>query len=393
MRKRMLVSVLACGTFLMGTTEFLVAGLLPEIADSFSVSVAHAGLTITVFAVGMILGTPAMALLTLRLPRRTTLALSLAVFAAGHVVVAMTTMFSVLLAARFVTAVATGAFWAVAAVAAAEAVGPAHSSRALAVVLGGGMLANVLGVPLGAFSGLMFGWRGPFLALALLALTCAAAVLRVVPGGAERGADSSVRAAIRALWSARLWLTLAICAAVNASVLSVYSFVSPLLTQAVGLPTSMVPVVLVMFGTAALVGSLIGGRLGDRRPFRVLMVTAGGTLLATAGLCLTTTPWTVLLLLMLLGFAGLSANPILVGLVVRYGHIAPTLPSAMATAVFNIGTAAGTIITESLLVSPVALVAPSVTGAGFGLLAFIPLGVLILLESPSRRRHARRSGA
>ncbi|WIM92607.1 MFS transporter [Actinoplanes oblitus] len=148
-RLPVLTYVLAAGTFLMGTTEFVVAGLLSEMADDFGRTVGQTGLTITVFAIGMIVGAPAMALLTLRMPRRLTLTLALGLFAAGHVVAALTDSFPVLLAARFVTAVATGAFWAVGSVVAAQAAGPAASSRALGIVLGGGMLANVLGVPVG----------------------------------------------------------------------------------------------------------------------------------------------------------------------------------------------------------------------------------------------------
>ncbi len=119
-----MVHVLALGTFLMGTTEFVVAGLLPEIAGDLQVSVARTGLMITVFAVGMIVGAPLTAMLTLRLPKRLTLMLVLGVFAAGHVIVALSSNFTLVLAARFLTAIATGAFWAVANVAAARARAP-----------------------------------------------------------------------------------------------------------------------------------------------------------------------------------------------------------------------------------------------------------------------------
>ena len=159
------VYALAACTFLMLTTEFVVAGLLPEIAGDLDVSVARAGLLITVFAIGMIVGAPAVALLFRRMPRRGVLLLALAVFAAGHVVVALGSSFPLLLAARFVTAWATGAFWSVAFVVAGRAAGPTSSSRALGVVGAGGMLANVIGVPIGAFAGQLSGWRGPFWAL------------------------------------------------------------------------------------------------------------------------------------------------------------------------------------------------------------------------------------
>ena len=147
---------------------------------------AQAGLLITVFAVGMIVGSPTMALLTRRMPRRVTLMLALAVFAAGHVVVALGSSFPLLLAARFVTAWATGAFWSVASVVATRAAGPAAGARALGLVGAGGMLANVVGVPLGAFAGQLTGWRGPFWALAVLALAAVALIARHVPHDARR---------------------------------------------------------------------------------------------------------------------------------------------------------------------------------------------------------------
>lgn len=212
----LVIYVLTAGTFLMGTTEFVVAGLLPEIAADFGRSIAQAGLAITVFALGMIIGAPSMALLTLRLPRRLTLTLALLVFAAGHVIVALTTSFTIMLAARCLTAFATGAFWAVAAVVAARIVGPAASSRALGIVLGGGMLANVLGVPIGALAGQLVGWRGAFWGLAVLALLAAITVARTVPADHAHQPTPSVRAEVAGLRSGRLWLTLATCAAVNA---------------------------------------------------------------------------------------------------------------------------------------------------------------------------------
>ena len=167
------VLLLAVGTFLMCTTEYIVAGLLPEIAADFDVSLAQVGLLITVFALGMIVGAPVMAIATLRLPRRLTLVLALLVFAAGHVVAALGGSFEMALLARAVTALATGAFWSVASVVAMTAAGPALSSRALGVMMSGVGLATVAGLPLGAFVGQLVGWRGTFWALAGLAAMAA----------------------------------------------------------------------------------------------------------------------------------------------------------------------------------------------------------------------------
>lgn len=379
--------ILTAGTFLMGTTEFVVAGILPEVASSFDLTVAHAGLAITIFAIGMIVGAPTMAMLTLRLPRKLTLMLALAVFGVGHVVSALTSDFTVLLIARFVSAVATGAFWAVAAVVASHLVADRVRGRALGFVLGGGMLANVVGVPLGAFAGQLIGWRGPFWALAVLSLAMVVAVRAAVPVEAPDRSAPSVRKELRSLRSGRIWLTLAICATVNAGVLSIYSYVSPLLTDRTGLDASVVPLALLLFGSAALAGSVLGGRFGDRSPLGTPLVTASATVVIAAGLVFAGSSIVpTFALIALLGLVGLSANPVLVSLAVRYGGETPTLPSAMATSIFNLGTAVGTGITGVLIGTPLGASAAPVVGVIAGVLTFVPLLGLIAVD---RRQHQK----
>jgi predicted MFS family arabinose efflux permease len=299
------VYVLAVGTFLMLTTEFVVAGLLPEIAGDLGVSVARAGLLITVFAVGMIVGSPAMALLTRGLPGRTTLLLALAVFAAGHVVVALGSSLPLLLGARFATAFAAGASWSVASVVATRAAGPGSGARALGLVGAGGMLANVVGVPIGAFAGQLSGWRGPFWALAALALVAVPLVARHLPredGGPQR---VSVGSELGALRSGPLWLVLAACATTTGGVLSAYSFISPLLTDRAGIGPRWVPLVLVGFGVASLVGTVLGGRLGDVRPHATTLAVAASTTVVLVALCLVSgSALPAVVLVVLLGSSG-----------------------------------------------------------------------------------------
>ena len=387
-RLPLVVYVLAAGTFLMGTSEFIVAGLLAEMARAFDVDVARAGLAVTTFAVGMILGAPTMALLTLRVPRRRTLILALATFAAGHLVVALSSSFPLMLGARFVTALATGAFWSVASVLAARSVGPAASSRALGVVLSGGMLANVLGVPAGSFAGHVAGWRAPFATLAVLALLAATVIARTVPHDHREHGAPSVRAEFVALRSRRLWLVLATCALVTGGVLSVYTLIAPLLTERAGLSGRTVPLALVIFGVGALLGSLLGGRAGDAHPYATGLAAAAVTFLASGGLVLfSDLPVLALLLFALLGLTGLSANPMYVALAVRFGGHAPTLATAMATSLFNLGTAIGTAISAATLNTSLGATGPALVGAVCAALIVVPLGALTL----SARNHPQRS--
>ncbi|MFJ8764519.1 MFS transporter [Streptomyces clavifer] len=385
-RLPLVVHVLAMGTFLMGTTEFVVAGLLPEIAGDLQVDVARAGLLITVFAVGMIVGAPLMAMLTLRLPNRLTLMIALGVFAAGHVVVAVGSSFTLLLAARFVTALATGAFWAVANVVAARAVGPAASSRALGVVGAGAMLANVVGVPLGAFAGQLMGWRGPFWALAALGAAAVALIARHVPHEGRAGKAVSIRTELSALRSGRLWLVLAACATTTGGVMSAYTYISPLLTGRAGLAAGLVPLVLAGFGVGALAGFLAGGRLGDHRPYMTTIVAPAVTTVLLLAICLLSGQAApTIALVVLLGLFGLGANPVLISLGVRFAGRAPTLGSALTVSAFNLGTAIGSWSAGRALVSPLGVTGPAVVGTAIAALTLVPTVAIALVQ---RRRGA-----
>jgi predicted MFS family arabinose efflux permease len=378
------VYVLTFGTFLMIMTEFVVAGLLPEIAGDLQVSVARAGLSITVFAVGMIVGAPLMAMLTLRLPARLTLVMALGVFAVGHVVVALGSSFGMLLAARFLTALATGAFWAVANVVAARSAGPAARSRALSVVGAGGMFANVVGVPLGAFAGQLVGWRGPFWALAALSLALTGLIARYVRHDRPDHEVVSIRSELTALHSGRLWLALAACATTNAGVLSTYSYIAPLLTDRAGIAVGLVPLVLAGFGVGALAGSIAFGLVGDARPHATTIVAAGVTTVLLVVLCrFSGYGVPTIVLVVLLGFFGLGANPILISLAVRFAGRAPTLGSALSVSAFNVGTAGGSWVAGLALDSSLGAIGPAAIGAVVAALTLIPTIAIALTE---RRR-------
>jgi predicted MFS family arabinose efflux permease len=355
--------VLAVGTFLMATSEFVVAGLLTELAHDFSIDVPAAGLVITVFAIGMV-ASPVLVVLTLRLPHRSTLVALLLLFALGHVVAALSPVLAVLLAARFVTALATGAFWAVSGLVAAQAAGDGSASRAIGLISAGGMLATVVGVPLGAVAGQISGWRGPFWALAVLAAGAAALIARLVPRSTgEQEEARTLRRELAALRSVRMWMVLLTCVFVAAGVLSVYSFVSPLLTGRTGLPEDVVPIALVAYGIAALMGTLVASALGDHRPYATLIVNASITLVALIVLlAVSTLPVPTVVVFGVLGLSGFSANPILGLLVLKYGGDAPTLANGLTPAAFNLGTAIGTGIAGAALRGPLGPIAPVVVG-------------------------------
>ncbi|WP_228990012.1 MFS transporter [Streptomyces sp. DH8] len=378
------VWVLAAGTFLMGTTEFVIAGLLPQIADDLGTSVSHAGLLITAFAIGMIVGGPTMALATLRLPRRLTLVAALTVFALGHLIAALSSSFTVVLAARVVTALATGAFWAVGFVIVTAAAGPARATRAVGVMMGGLTLANVVGVPIGSFVGQYTGWRGPFWALALLAGLAAVYVGRFLPATQQR-AEVSVRAEVRALRQGRLWLALAAAVLIMGGVLATYTYITPLLTDRAGIPSGAVPLVLIVFGLGALGGTAIGGRLGDRRPTATTITAATVTALALLALIpLSTSPVTAVVLVFVMALAGFTVNPVVTALAVRFAGSAPTLTSALTTSAYNTGIAAGSALAGTALNTSLGLTGPALVGAVSAALTLLPL-IALFLTGPRRR--------
>ncbi|MGY3061525.1 putative MFS family arabinose efflux permease [Streptomyces sp. TE3672] len=359
----LVVWVLAAGTFLMGSTEFVIPGLLPQIAGDLGTSVSHAGLLITAFAIGMIVGGPTMALATLRLPRRLTLIAALAVFTLGHVLAALSSSFGIVLAARVMTALATGAFWAVRFVTATAAAGPGRATRAVGVMMGGLTLANVVGVPIGSFVGQYTGWRGPFWALAVLGGLAAVFVGRFIPAGQQQ-AGVPVRAEVRALRQGRLWLALAAAVLIMGGVLATYTYITPL--------------VLIVFGLGALGGTAIGGRLGDRRPMATTITAAAVTALALCLLIpLSTGPVTAVALVFLMALAGFTLNPVVTALAVRFAGDAPTLTSALTTA-YNTGIATGSALAGTALDTSLGLVGPALVGAVSAALTLLPLTALAL---------------
>ena len=380
----LVVYVLALGTFLMLTSEFVVAGILPLIAGDLQVSVAQTGALITVFAMGMVVGAPLMAMLTMRMSKQLTLVLALIVFVGAHVVVALGQDFTLLLVARFVSALATGAFWAVSAVVATRAAGPSSGARAVGVVGAGGALATVLGVPLGAFVAQLVGWRGTFWALAAAAVLATVLVARLVPRDVPGAHPTSLRAELAGLRSGRLWLALAACATTCGGVLAAYSYIAPILIDQAGVTASQVPLVLTGFGVGSVIGTLLAGRFGDAHPGPITIITPAVTTVLLLAISLVSgSPWLTSALVVLLGLFGLSANSVLIHLAVRFAGKAATLGSALSVSAFNAGTAVGTAVAGAALVSPLGTTGPGLVGTVIAALTLIPA---IALAFANRRR-------
>jgi DHA1 family chloramphenicol resistance protein-like MFS transporter len=337
------VYILGLAIFAQGTSELMLAGLLPELATDLGVSIPAAGLLISAFAVGMLVGAPVLAVVTLRWPRRTALLVFLAIFALTHVAGALTPNYEVLLATRVVGAFVYAGFWAVAAVTAVGLVPHNCRAKAMSVVAGGLTIATIVGLPAGTVIGQHLGWRAAFWAVAGLSLLAMAGVLVTIPGGApDPDSAPQLRSELRAMANRRLWLSYATTALVTAAILVIFSYFAPLLTVATGLRPGAVPAVLALYGVGSLIGITIGGRTADATPFRTLSVGIGGLVVLSAALALWAgTAVVAIAIIFLLGGFGFAVNPALNARVFSLSGQAPTIATAINFSAFNVGITIG----------------------------------------------------
>jgi len=257
------IPTLSLCAFAVTTAEFVIAGILPQVAAGLLVSIPSAGHLVTAYAVGMIVGGPMLTLLTVGIPRKPLIVTLLAVFIIGNLVAAAAPNYFTLLAARFVSGLVVSTFFAMAVVVAASLVAPGKQASAVAKVALGFNLAMILGAPLGTLIGQQFGWRATFLAIAVLATVALAFLVKLVP---VRGVPTtgSVAGDLRVLKCCDLLLALGMTAVGNAGVLMVFVYLAPLLTAIGGFAAETVPVLILIYGVGATFGNLAGGWLSDR---------------------------------------------------------------------------------------------------------------------------------
>ncbi|WP_425583118.1 Cmx/CmrA family chloramphenicol efflux MFS transporter [Streptomyces luteosporeus] len=338
------VHVLGLSVFALGTSEFMLSGLLQPIARDMDVSIPQAGLLVSAFAIGMVVGAPLLAAATLRLPRRTTLVALLAVFGLGQVAGALAPTYGVLFASRVVSALACAGFWAVGAAVAVSLVPVDARARAMAIMVGGLSIANIAGVPAGALLGQHAGWRAAFWAVAALSAVGLVGVLALVPATQPpTGADAPrLRTELAIYRDRQVWLALITTALNAAAVFCLFSYLAPLLTETAGLPESWVPTVLALFGVGALIGTTIGGRVADAHLFGTMYGGIGAAAVVMAVLALTAhTAAAAIGMAVLLGVAAFTTAPALNARMFNVANAAPTLAGATTTSAFNLGNTIG----------------------------------------------------
>ncbi|MGQ3385238.1 Cmx/CmrA family chloramphenicol efflux MFS transporter [Glutamicibacter sp. TV12E] len=373
---------LALAVFVMGTSEFMLAGLLPAIATDLNVDVAAAGLLTSAFAISMAFGAPLMAALSRRLPERTTLLSCLLLFAISHATAALAPDYALLLTTRILGAVSNAGFLAVA-LNTATRLAPAHlKGRALAILLAGTSAATIAGVPAGTLLGAHVGWRSVFWVIGSLCLPAIVGVFMAVPVSRAQGAPTDrapqLITELAELFTPQLAGTMLLAALVNGGTFAVFTFIAPLVTTTAGLADPWVPLVLVLFGLGSFAGITLAGRVSDRRPVAVL-ATGGPPLLAgwIALALLAERPAALLALVFAQGFLSFAVGSTLIGRVIHAATGAPTMGGSYATMALNAGGALGPVLGGITLSAGVGLLAP-VWVAVF----LVALAMLISLVAP-----------
>ncbi|WP_341267244.1 MULTISPECIES: Cmx/CmrA family chloramphenicol efflux MFS transporter [Gordonia] len=371
---------LALAVFVMGTSEFMLAGLIPAMATEFGVSVGTAGLLTSTFAVGMVIGAPLMAAFSRRWPPRSTLIVCILMFATSHVIGALTSVFSLLLVARVISALANAGFLAVALGTATNLV-PAHrKGRALSILLAGTTMATVVGVPAGALLGAALGWRTTFWAIAVLCLPAAFGVVQGVSDTSGRAATNTsspgLRTELSQLATPRLIVAMALGALVNGATFAAFTFLAPIVTETAGLADAWVSIALVIFGIGSFLGVTTAGRLSDQRPGAVLAV--GGPLLLAGWILLamvSSHPVALLTLVFVQGCLSFAVGSTLITRVLYAAARAPSMGGSYATVALNVGAAAGPVLGAFGLATGLGPVAPVWVGSA---LTAVALGITVL---------------
>ncbi|KAA6214563.1 MFS transporter [Streptomyces albofaciens JCM 4342] len=338
------VYVLGLSVFALGTSEFMLSGILQPLARDMGVSIPQAGLLVSAFAIGMVVGAPVLAGATLQLPRRTTLIALLTVFGLGQVAGAVAPSYGVLFVSRVVSALACAGFWAVGAAVAVSLVPVTARARAMAVMVGGLSIANIAGVPAGALLGQHAGWRSAFWAVAVLSAVGLIGVIALVPRTAVPTGDDrpALRRELSIYRDKQVWLALIGTALNGAAVFALFSYLAPLLTDTAGLSEGSVPTVLALFGVGALIGTFVGGRIADAHPFGTILGGIGSSATVLALLALTAhSPVAAVTLSLLLGVTAFATAPALNARMFNVAHAAPTLAGATTTSAFNMGNTIG----------------------------------------------------
>ncbi|MEV7685265.1 MFS transporter [Streptomyces bungoensis] len=382
---------LAVGAFGIGTTEFVMMGLLPDVADDLHVSIPTAGHLVSAYALGVVIGAPLLAAVTARMSRRTVLIALMALFVAGNALSALAPGYDSLLGARFVSGLPHGAFFGVGAVVATNMVAPERKARSVSLMFLGLTVANIAGVPVATLMGQHLGWRATFLGVSAIGLAAIASLAVLIPHDRAAAPAAGLRGEVAALRSLPVWLALGTTVAGFGALFAAYSYITPMLTGAAGFAATDVTLLLALFGVGATAGNLLGGRLADHS----LRGTLFGGLTSLAAVLLLfpvlmRAEWSAAAAVTLLGTAAFVTGSPLQLMVMEKAAAGPSLASSANQAAFNLANAGGAWIGGLALAAGYGVTSPALAGAA---LAVLGLGVAGVAYGVDRRREVALAGA
>lgn len=371
------IIALAIAAYAIGTTEFVIVGLLPTVADDLRVTLPLAGLIVSVYALGVTFGAPILTAFSAKLPRKPLLLGLMALFIAGNALAALSPTYGMLLVGRVLSAFAHGVFFSVGATIAASLVAPDRRASAIAMMFTGLTLAIVSGVPLGTVIGQHFGWRATFWGVSLLGAIAMAGIALLLPSGLERPAAAPLHQQLRVLTSGRLLLVYAMTTLGYGGTFVTFTYLAPVLQDITGFTEGQVSLILVLYGLAIAAGNLLGGRVADGNPARALtMLFAAQAAVLVLFTFTAPSPILTLVTLAALGFLSFANVPGLQLYVVQLAQgerpQSVDVASALNIAAFNLGIALGAWLGGRIVASPLGLGATPWVG---GLLV---LGALLL---------------
>lgn len=382
---------LTVAAYAIGTTEFVIVGLLPTVASDLHITLPLAGLIVSVYALGVTFGAPVLTALTGKLGRKPLLLGLMALFIAGNAIAALSPSYEMLLVGRVLSAFAHGVFFSVGATIAADLVAPDRRASAIAMMFMGLTVAIVTGVPLGTFIGQTFGWRATFWAVAGLGLIAFAAIALLLPNNLKREKPAGLMDQVRVLGSGRLLIVFAMTALGYGGTFVTFTFLSPLLQEITGFSANTVSLVLVLYGAAIALGNLFGGKVANKDPVKALVVLFALQALVLALLTFTApSPVFALVTLAALGFLSFANVPGLqlyvVDMAKRHRPAGVDVASALNIAAFNLGIAAGAWIGGLVVASPLGLGATPWVGA---ILVAGALGLTLVSGALDRRERSQ----
>ncbi|MFF2303340.1 MFS transporter [Streptomyces sp. NPDC058128] len=376
---------LAVGAFGIGTTEFVIMGLLPEIAADYGVSIPAAGLLVTGYALGVVVGAPLLTVFGAKVSRKRMLMLLMGLFVLGNLLSALAPNLGVMLTGRVVASLAHGSFFGIGSVVAAELVAPEKKAGAIATMFTGLTVANIVGVPLGTFIGQALGWRTTFAIVAVLGVVGLLGIAKLVPA-MPRPEGARLRGELKAFRNPQVLLAMAMTVLGFGGVFAAITYIAPMMTHVAGYADGSVTWLLVLFGIGMFLGNLLGGRFADRALMPMLYVALGG--LAVVLSLFTVTAHNKILAaitILLVGALGFATVPPLQKRVLDQAHGAPTLASAVNIGAFNLGNALAAWLGGLVIAAGLGYTAPNWVGAA---LAAAALGLALWSAALERRAPA-----